>query len=455
MTAFYERNAMNVTAAATPARSTLNAVRRLLVLALLLLGLLPARAVVTVNPNGVNVRASGPTTVFLTFQGLDAGEQAVEAFWCGAVQPGVVGGAVATADPCVPGTLYGRLPLRHDQARVSNSGVFTNLTDIMTIPATVARRAYQDAAAGQASDFFYVRRFSGGPGGDRFVVVTCRMSAAGARTPLALLDVRLQFEGATANAVLPAVARTGQGGELPRFAARILYNGTGELRGRWELVQPGDPEPTEEDLLTEATLPPELRGTQRRWRLVERFQVFALPGGELTLPGPDPKRIALDADGPYKLLLRVEASDDKEGLSNTGGGRLAASGGVAGFALPVLRFYVGGADQVAALAAATAGPRPGARIELLTPGVAALPAAGEALRFAWVDIDGGALYRLEVQGDGVPLLAAFIKPLVSQYLAPAFLAEQPALERRWRVLALDAAGRVLAQSDWRALAGRP
>jgi hypothetical protein len=190
--------------------------------------------------------------------------------------------------------------------------------------------------------------------------------------------------------------------------------------------------------------------------LIERFQAFALPGGELTIPGPDPKRIALDADGPYKLLLRVEASDDKEGLSNTGGGRLAASGGVAGFALPVLRFFVGSADQVAALAAAaTASPRTGARIELLMPGVAALPAAGEPLRFAWVDIDGAALYRLEVQGDGKPLLSAFVKPLVSLYVAPAFLAEQPALERRWRVVALDAAGRVIAESGWRALAARP
>jgi hypothetical protein len=274
------------------------------------------------------------------------------------------------------------------------------------------------------------------------------MSAAGARSPLALLDVRLQFEGASAQAVLPAVARTAQGGELPRFAARILYNGTGELRGRWELVQPGDTEPTPEDLLTEGTLPPELRGTQRRWRLIDRFQVFALPGGELSIPGPDPQRIALDADGPYQLLLRIEASDDKEGQSNTGGGRLATSGGVAGFALPVLRFYVGAADQWRRWPArrgfaGTAGTRVGHG------------AAGPALRFAWIDIDGAALYRLEVQGDGKPLFAAFVKPLVSQYVAPALVAEQTAIERRWRVLALDAAGRVLAQSDWRSLAGRP
>ena len=425
----------------------MHVVRHTLAFLLLVLWLLPATAVVTVNPNGVNVRASGPSTVFLTFQALEPGEQPVEAFWCGAVLPGVVGGAVTTADPCVPGTLYGRLPLRHDQARISRSGPFTNLTDIMTIPATVARRAYQDAAAGQASDFFYVRRFAGGAGGERFVVVTCRMSAAGARTPLALLDVRLQFEGATASAVLPVVAR---GSLPPRPVARVLYNGSGELRGRWELVQPGDPEPGEEDLLTEATLPPELRGTQRRWRLIERFQVFALPGGELTIPGPDPRLLAVDADGPYKLLLRLEAADDKEGQSNTGGGRLATSGGVAGFAMPVLRYYVGAAAQVAALAGPGA-----ATLELLAPGVGAAMPPDQPLSFAWIDIDGAALYRLEMRGDGKLLFAAFVKPLVSQYVAPALVAEQTAIERHWRVLALDAAGRVLARSDWRALAGRP
>lgn len=421
----------------------------------LALGAAAAQAVVTVNPNGVNVRANGPTTVFLTFQGLDANEVPLEAFWCGAVQPGVVGGAVTSSDPCVPGTLYGRLPLRHAQVRNSSSGGVANLTDIMTIPATVARRAYQDAAAGQASDFFYVRRFAGGVGGDRFVVVTCRMSAAGARTPLALLDVRLQFEGAAGRSVLPAVAR---GGALPRFAARILYNGTGELRGRWELVQPGDPEPTEDDLLTEATLPPEQRGAQRRWRLIERFQVFVPPGGELTIAGPDPQRIALDADGAYKLLLRVEASDDKEGLSNTGAGRLAASGGVAGFALPVLRFHVGTAAAAAASVApaASAGlPDASGRIELLAPGVAADPPADLPLRFSWADVPGAALYRLDLQGDGKTLLAAFIKPGLEQFLAPGFVAAQRALQRRWRVVALDAAGQTLAESEWRALAGRP
>jgi len=109
----------------------------------------PGMAVGTVNPNGVNVRSNGPTTVFLTFQSLDPAERAVQAFWCGAVTGGVTGGSVNTVNPCVPGTIYGVLPLRNDQSQISASGTFRTLTDIMTIPSAVTRRAFQDAQAGQ------------------------------------------------------------------------------------------------------------------------------------------------------------------------------------------------------------------------------------------------------------------------------------------------------------------
>lgn len=53
----------------------------LLFVAASLLIAMPALAVSGVNPFGVNVRSNGPTTIFLTFQNLDAGETPVEAFW--------------------------------------------------------------------------------------------------------------------------------------------------------------------------------------------------------------------------------------------------------------------------------------------------------------------------------------------------------------------------------------
>ncbi|MDP3225760.1 MAG: hypothetical protein Q8M96_21720 [Rubrivivax sp.] len=414
----------------------------------------PACAVTAVNPFGVNVRSSGPSTVLLSFQNLDPGETAAEAFWCGELQPSLMAAnpqlqlpvPVQSSNPCLPGTLYGRLPLRLDRSRSSTRGSFSNLTDVMTIPASVARRAYQDAQAGLNSSFFYVRRFVG-PAGERFVVVTCRMGGGGARTPLALLDVRLAFDTAGQR---PTVLALERGQTPPRASARLLYNGSGTLRGRWEVVQPGDPEPSEDDLLTAATLPVEQRALQRRFTLLERFDIFLPPTGEVTLPGPDPARLPVLLDGPYKVLLRVEASDDKEGQSNTGGG-VALGGGVAGFAMPVLRYHVGAgaAGHVAARAGSDA------------PSLLA-PAAGDvleaALAFAWVDGDGASLMRLEVEGQAeagqpaVELLSALVRPGVGRYEAPPWFVEaQKGKRLRWRVLALEARGAVLAGSHWRAL----
>ncbi len=422
--------------------------QRLLMLLLVLMAA-PSFAVTAVNPFGVNVRSSGPTTVFLTFQSLDVGESAVEAFWCGELQPALMAAnptlqlpfAVQSTNPCLGGTVYGRLPLGLDRSRTSTSGGVNNLTDIMTIPASVARRAYQDAAAGQNSAFFYVRRFAG-PGGPRFVVVTCRMAGGGARVPLALMDVRLAFD---VGGTQPTVLLVARGQPLPPLSARVLYNGNGTLRGRWELVRPGDAEPSDEDLLTEATLPVERRALQRRYQLLSRFEIVLPPTGDVTIPGPDPRRLPVDADGAYKLLLRIEASDDKEATSNTGGGRLAVAGGVAGFPMPVLRYVVGGtADAVGA------GPT------LLAP--AADAPAPTPWAFAWVDPAGATMLRLEVQaqdGSGGTLLSALVPAGRGQYDPPPwFVNAHRGQTLRWRMLALESDGQVLGQSAWRALSMR-
>ena len=406
------------------------------------------QAVLTVNPNGVNVRASGPTTVFLTFQALDPNETAVQAFWCGAVVGGVVGGSVTLVNPCVPGTIYGVLPLRNDQSRISSSGAFRNLTDIMTIPSTVSRRAFQDAQAGQSSEFFYVRHFTGGVGGDKFVVVTCRMGGGGARSPLALLDVRLAFH--TANGDAPMLA-LGRGDTVPRFSANILYNGSGTLKGRWEVALPGDPEPTEQDLLTEATLPVEQRLQQRRYSLLERFEVFLMPDGKITIPGPDPRRVPVQADGPYKLLLRIEASDDKEGDSNTGGGRIARSGGVAGFPMPVLRYFIGSPESLASLQQSAQQPLARGGITLVYPEDGAKFDAAKRVQVTWVEVPNAALYRVEFANEKETVFTALVKPGVSQYDAPPFLRERPEKKLRWRVIALGKAGEVTGASEFRAL----
>ena len=406
-----------------------------------------AGAVLTVNPNGVNVRSSGPTTVFLTFQSLDPNETAVQAFWCGAVAGGVVGGSVTAFNPCVPGTIYGVLPLRNDQSKLSSSGAFRNLTDIMTIPSTVARRAFQDAQAGQSSEFFYVRHFTGGVGGDKFVVVTCRMGGGGARSPLALLDVRVAFHTASGDAPILVVAR---GDPVPRFGATILYNGSGTLKGRWEVALPGDPDPTDQDLLTEATLPVEQRLQQRRYTLIERFEMFLTPDGKIYVPGPDPRRVPVQADGTYRVLLRIEASDDKEGDSNTGGGRIARSGGVAGFPMPVLRYHIGSAEALTSLRQSALAVARGGITQLLPEDGAKLGAA-QRLQVSWIDVPNAAIYRVEFATEKETVFTAMVKPGISQYDAPSFLRERSEKTLRWRVFSLGRSGEVTGTSGFRTM----
>lgn len=388
------------------------------------------------DPNGVNVNSQGATTVFITFGGL-RDQVPVEAFWCGEL----IAAAPDLGQRCAPGTIFGRLPLRYDQSRVSGS----TFTDIMSIPANVVRRAYQAAAGGQTSSFFYVRRFvstNGGP--DEYVFVTCRMAGTGARTPLSLTDVKVQFE--IESPLLPV--RPGQA--PPPLFADIRYNGTGRLRGRWEVVVPGNEVPSAEDLLTEASLPVEQRGRQRRYTTIERFNHFLPPTGTLRLPGPDPSKLPTGIEGMYMVLLRVEASDDKEADSNLAlagaGNGVVHSGGVAGFPMPVLRYYVGNAGEVFA-------PGGEPQVALLEPLAGAHVAAAQVPSFRWREQGQAPFYRLDVRNAaGEPVLSAIVERGAQQYAAPSWFHEKAGTGRLlWRVVALSSDGEDLGGSAWRDL----
>jgi hypothetical protein len=395
-----------------------------------------AQAQVRVHPTGVNVNAQGATTVFLTFGGVQ-GYAPVTAEWCG----DIVAATPSVGVQCAPGTVFGRLPLRFDLSRSSGTGA---LTDIMTIPPSVARRAYQAAADGANSAFFYVRQFrslTGGP--DVFVAVTCRLTGGGARTPLSLTDVRLV---AQTDATVLQVA-TGE--RLPVVDAHITYTGTGRLVGRWEVVLPGDALPSSEDLLTEASLPLELRTEQRRYTPLARFNVFLPPTGRVVLPGPDPTRLPTTVDGAYTLLLRIEATADKEGDSNLGsagaGSGFARSGAVAGFPMPVLRYVVGSGTRDAPDPVRTRtdfaplSPRPEHTIEAQAP-----------LVFRWQRFAGADVYRVEVQRrDTARTVSALQRGDTAAYEAPIWFRERlGAGPARWRVLVFDASGRQLARTAW-------
>jgi hypothetical protein len=408
--------------------------RAVLVTIAITLTAVPAPAAIRVHPDGVNVNVQGATTVFLTFGGL-RDQVPAEAFWCGELIPA----APDLGTRCDPATIFGQLPIRFDLSRASGAGGFT---DIMSIPASVARRAYQAAQDGRTSSFFYVRRFistTGGP--DEYVAVTCRMAGGGARVPFSLLDVRMAFEGG--DAVL--FARPGQ--VLPPLTAEIAYNGTGRLKGRWEVVLPGEEPPTPQDLLTEATLPVELRGSQRRYAEIERFNIFLAPTGRFTLTGPDPARLPASADGTYLVLLRIEATDDREGDSNLAavgaGPGVVHSGAVAGFSLPVLRYVVGGA-----------GVEPPVNVrDAILPADGATVPADRPVEFSWREAPQVAVSRLEIlNSEGQMVLSALVPAGTGIYRAPVWLRERaPDGALRWRVVGIDLEGREVSASAWRTL----
>jgi hypothetical protein len=389
---------------------------------------------VQVNPTGVNVNPNTGTTVFLTFGQVSGSLRPAEAIWCGELIPA----APDLGLKCDPATIFGSLPARFNLSRSSGNLGFT---DVMSIPPSVARRAYQSAIDGDDSRFFYVRRFanlSGGP--DEYVNVTCRLASGGARTPFALTDAQLLFEPD-----LPIVFVRPET-VTPKIKANIQYNGTGRLKGRWEVVAPGDESPTDFDLLPEGSLPFEQRGNQRRYRQLSRFNVFLPPVGRFTLEGPDPSRLPRNVEGAYLILLRIEASDDKEGdsdLSAVGvGPGIAHSGGLSGFALPVLRYFVGASESQAVTPLALISPSEGATVN-----------TAQSPLFTWVENLSGAFVRLEVTSrNEKPLLNSILPAGTMHYRAPSWLREKSIDGNlRWRVAMFDQTGRQIAATTWREL----
>lgn len=400
-----------------------------------------AMALTGVNPTGVNVRSHGVTTVFLTFQGT-AGQTSSDAFWCGEIT--VSANTVTNTNPCVTGTLFGFLPKRLNLARNSGTGGASNVTDIMTIPSSVSRRAFQDAKAGNKSSFFYVRRFSSEEG-DQFVAVTCRMAGGGARVPLALTNVDLVFRTDEGDKPVTLIS---QNSSSPKVGAAINYNGSGRLKGRWEIVQPGDPEPTATDLLSEASLPIEQRGLQNQYTLLERFNVFLPPTGRTFIPGPKVNKIPTTVRGPYKILFRVEASFDKEGNSNTLTG-VTQSGGVAGFSMPVLRYYVANENEVEN-AYLKAGKQQ--RVNLLGPPDNKMINKNQRVPFTWQQTIGANYYQLEVKDNtNETVLSAVLKSNQTSYLAPPWLSKHSGKPLRWRVVSKINQSSNSGSSEWRKL----
>jgi len=428
-----------------------------------------ALAQIMVNPTGVNVNKIGSTTVFLTFGGLN-NQDVAEGVWCGEVRPAQSG----MGTECVPGTIFGVLPQRFDFS--SNSNFFssggTAFTDIMSIPASVARRAFQAARSGERSGFFYVRKFvSNSSGPDEFVSVTCRMASGGARSPLSLVNVRMVFEpeekesfiqqdqipsvssfepfgeplpynlesqkqGKVVLVSSDLVAYVKAGEKLPPLSAEIVYTGTGRLIGRWEVVIPGDEPPRTFDLLPESTLPAQQRGLQRRYTQLERFNIFLPPVGKFTLPGPNVNLLPTNSNGVHLVLLRIEPSDEKDSqsnLSSAGAGTgIVFAGGVAGFAIPPLRYYVIGGETGKGLISLKG------KLRQIYPPENFVVSPDKSVDFAWGELENAYLYQLQIEDpQGSSILSAILKPGIGMYRAPIWMNDKAGMrEVRWRILAI-------------------
>ena len=267
------------------------------------------------------------------------------------------------------------------------------------------------------------------------------MGSGGASSPFALTDVKLSF------AIDKPILIVNPGDRLPPIKAEIAYNGTGRLKGRWEAVKPGEELPSERDLLTEATLPIEERGKQRHYTQISTFNELLPPTGKFVLPGPDVSQLPTKVEGQYLVLLRIEATDDKEGdanLANIGvGPGLIHNGAVAGFPIPPLRYFVGGGPDVQL----TGG------LALLWPAENDERETGKPLVFIWTEIEQAAFYRLEVTAvQGNAIFSALVLQGTKSYRAPAWLKDKAGDGNlRWRVVAIDQNGNSISETAWRVL----
>jgi hypothetical protein len=389
---------------------------------------------IKVNPSSVNAYSQGAMTVFLTFSNV-VNKRPADACFCGEL----VSAAPDIGFRCSPGAEFGCLPARYDQSRLSNNATYT---DIMSVPPSVSRRAYLDAAGGAPATFFYVRRFVSTVGGpDEFVPVTLRLAGNGAAVPFSITEVKLSW------GVDKPVLIVKPDEKIPSLKAEITYTGTGRLVGRWEIVKPGEELPSERDLLTEATLPVEERGLQRRYTQLSRFNIFMPPVGRFTLPGPEWWRVPSHINGLYVVLLRIEAAEDANPSLAVAGQAGLATGGVAGFSMPVLRYYVGGGSGLPAIAEAKG------KLALVEPADRAIFAENDFVDFNWTAVEGATLYRLELETEqSTPLLSAILPGGINSYRAPSWLKEKAGdAGLRWRVLAFDQSRNQIGETPSRSL----
>ena len=175
-----------------------------------------------------------------------------------------------------------------------------------------------------------------------------------------------------------------------------------------------------------------------------------MPNSSVRIDGPDPALLDTRVEGFYQVLLRIEATDDKEANSEIGNGALVKTGegglsdANAGNTLSAM--WQRRKALVVAKDEATARP-----LDLMLPLGDAAVDASRAVTFEWIEVARATSYRIEVESDGKLIITSTVQghPLLA---ATGLFATRVQGGALWRVTALDASGRVVAQSAARRFA---
>lgn len=388
----------------------------------------PTGALSSVAPRQVALTSGGRTSRQLTYSFDGSPSVPVGSFVCSQLVANPPTG-VTTSNPCAPGAQSFSLAIEASGFSAQPAGVArSRATETLSFPEAFARLSRALAQQTGNSSLYFIRQFQNGG----YAVVQLQAVGSTLADPLALTDVQLAFR--TGRGRQPTVSLS-PGEAVPASFADIYYTGSGTLRGRWEVVEPGLPVPDRSDLVPEASLARSERGQQRRYRLIERFEYALGPTGHFVLPGPDPARLPVRQNGGYLVLLRIEAVP-----AGTSGG-VASEHGAAPFSLPVLVYQVGvGIDGSTALAARF--------INLVD-----VP-PGRVPTLAWRAIPEAASWRVELaDANGIIVGSKFLRREETRYGLVGVLAQRTRGKAvRWRVQAFDAGRQPIGRSDWKNIA---
>ena len=151
------------------------------------------------------------------------------------------------------------------------------------------------------------------------------------------------------------------------------------------------------------------------------------------------ERVPTLAEGQYVLLLRIEATDDKESDSDLQilgvGNGIVHSGAVASFPMPILKFFVTGKDVKTNWGEnALVLPQKDLTVDTNNP-----------LIFSWKELESAAAYRLEISDEQTnPVLSAMLLSPITNYRAPSWFWTRFAEKNvNWRVIAFDESGKII------------